>query len=204
VAKPAAPDRPGRRRVRSTVNAIVWLLVAALCSGCSLIGVGRVSVGLAATTQGSVGLAVSGEVAAGVLFVPPDASRDIGVTEGMYLGGGVMPGGWELETGGRADLLLLDGDRELRAGIRAGVVARETRGAAFAPALAFGLARARWWESERPRLGFELRAGPLIGLDGGARFEELRGYVGITYRATAISRRYDPIDSLFRDVGSKH
>lgn len=67
-----------------------------------------------------------------------------------------MPDGWELETGGRADLLLLDGDSELR-------------------------------------------AGPLIGVEGGARFEELRGYVGITYRATAISRRYDPIDSLFRD-----
>jgi hypothetical protein len=189
--------------VGSTVNAIAWLLVAALCSGCSLIGVGRVSAGLAATTQGTVGLAVSGEVAAGVIFVPSDASRDVGVTEGMYLGGAAMPDGWELETGGRADLLLLDGDSELRAGLRAGVVARETRGAAFAPELAFGLARARWWDSALPRLGLELRAGPLIGLEGDTKFESLRGYIGVTYRSAAISRRYDPIDSFFRDVGGK-
>jgi hypothetical protein len=187
------------------VNAIAWLLLASLCSGCSLVGVGRVSLGLAATTQGMVGLAIAGEVAAGVIFAPSDtSSHDTAVTEGMYLGGGAMSDGWELETGGRADLLLLDGDSELRAGIRAGVVARETRGPAFAPELAFGLARARWWDSEHPRVGFELRAGPLIGIEGQTRLEALRGYVGITYRATVISRRYDPIDALFRDSGGKH
>ena len=99
---------------------------------------------------------------------------------------------------------MLDGDSELRAGLRAGVVARETRGAAFASEFAFGLARARWWDSALPRLGLELRAGPLIGLEGETRLEALRGYIGVTYRAAAISRRYDPIDSLLRDANGKH
>ena len=179
------------------MDARIWVLVASLCSGCSLIGAGRVSLGLTATTRGAVGLAVSGEVGAGVLFVPDRSDDDVGLTEGLYLGGAATPAGWELETGGHGELVLRDSDRELRAGLRGGVIAREARGPAVAPELTFGLARSRWWDSDSPRLGFELRAGPLIGIEDGATFEALRGFVGVTYQAVAISRRYDPIDSLF-------
>ncbi|HWO26507.1 MAG TPA: hypothetical protein VNO30_47590 [Kofleriaceae bacterium] len=187
---------------------IVWVLVATLCSGCSLVGVGRVSIGLTATTQGAVGLAVAGDVAAGVLHVPRAGapSHGIGVTDGLYLGGGSTAEGWELETGGRVDLVMLDADSELRTGVRAGTLAREGRGPALAPELAFGLARASWWEpaAQRPRWGFELRAGPLIGIEGGATLEAFRGYAGLTYQATAISRRRDPIAALIGRPQGKH
>jgi hypothetical protein len=188
------------------VNAIVWLLAAALCSGCSLIGAGRVSLGLTATTQGGIGIAVAGELAAGALSAPEWAARGDGVgwTEGMYLGGGATADGGELETGAHAELVVLDGDSELRAGARAGVIAREARGAAFAPALALGLARPGWWGAAWPELGIELHAGPLIALEDGARITALRGYVGLTYRAVAVSRRYDPVHALFGHFEWKH
>jgi len=181
---------------------VVWALFASLsaslCSGCSLIGVGRVSVGLTATTQGAVGLAVEGEVAAGAICVPArSAPRDgVGVTAGMYLGGRAMATGWELEPGERVEVLARDSDRELRAGVRVGAVAREARRPALALDLALGLARAGWWGTERPSLGLELRAGPLIEIEERARLEALRGYVGLTYQVSAITRRYNPIDAL--------
>jgi hypothetical protein len=174
-------------------------LVASLCSGCSLLGAGRVSVGLTATTQGTVGLAVAGEVAAGVVCIPERrAPADgAGVAAGLYLGGGATGEGWELETGERLEAVVLDSVRELRAGVRAGVLAREAREAAVAFDLALGLAHAGWWATKRPSLGLELRAGPLIAVEDRARFEALRGYVGLTYQVRAITRRFDPIDALF-------
>ena len=187
--------------MRTRVHAILWVLVASLGSGCALVGAGRVSVGIAATTRGSVGLAVAGELGGGLMM--SSNSDDVAVTTGMYLGGSTTSEGWELETGGHGEVVLIDGDDELRAGVRAGVVRREFRGVAVAPELAFELARASWWDW--PRLGIELRAGPLIDLEDGARLEALRGYVGLAYRRVAISDTWDPIDSLLEDPNSgKH
>jgi hypothetical protein len=190
-------------RARSAaLSASLVALVASLCAGCALLGVGRVSVGLTATTQGTVGLAVEGDVAAGAVCIPERRAPADGaaVTAGMYLGGGATGDGWELETGERVEGVALDSDRELRAGVRAGAVLREARGPAVAFDLALGLARAGWWATERPSLGLELRAGPLIGVEDGARLEALRGFVGITYQVSAITRRYDPIRPLVRGL----
>jgi len=182
------------------MHAIVCALVASLSAGCSLIGTGRVSLGVTATTQGAVGLAVAGELGGGVLYVPDRSAsgHGIGYTEGFYLGAGAMPDGWQYETGGHGELVMLDGDGELRAGFRAGIVGNRARGFALAPDLAVCLARARWWDPGQPRLGLELRAGPLIGVEGGASLEALRGYVGVSYQAHATSRSFDPIQALFR------
>jgi hypothetical protein len=188
--------------VRATVHVISLALAVSLCSGCSLLGVGRVSLGLSATTQGTVGLAASGEIGGGLVFRPDrDTATDgAGAAAALYLGGGATADGWELETGERVEAVSLDSDRELRAGVRAGAVVREARGPALAIDLALGLARSRWWGTERPWLGLELRAGPLIGVEDGARFEALRGFVGLTYQVSAITRRYDPIRPLFHGL----
>jgi hypothetical protein len=194
--------------VETAVYGIACLLAASLCSGCALVGAGRASLGVTATTEGAVGLAVSGEFAGGVMILPDEspsgAVSGVAVTEGLYLGGGATSDGWELETGGHWELGQLDSDRERRVGLRFGILARELRAPAFTGELALALADAGWWALSRPRIGLELRAGPLIAArDGAPAFEGLRGFVGITYQATATTRRYNPFAHMLDDVG-KH
>src|SRR5262249_4772253 len=100
------------------MHAILWALSASLCAGGWLIGAGRVSLGVTATTQGAVGLAVAGELGGGVLYVPDrsGSGHGTGFTEGLYLGAGAMPDGWQYETGAHGELVMLDADGELRAG----------------------------------------------------------------------------------------
>lgn len=183
-------------------------LAASLCSGCALVGAGRVSLGVTATTEGMVGLAVSGELAGGVAILPDEAASGalVGptITEGLYFGGGATSDGWELETGGHCELGQLDRDQERRVGLRFGVIARELRAPSLTGELALAFADAGWWALSRPRIGFELRAGPLIDVEGGApSLEGLRGFAGITYQATATTRRYNPFAHVLDDLG-KH
>jgi hypothetical protein len=166
-----------------------FLVVLAL-AGCSLATTRRVSTGVTVSSDGAIGLAASAELGGGYVFTHSggETARH-GELATVFAGAGVSTAGRELDGGGRADYVRIDGDRVTRLGLRAGVLARPT-----APLLVYEAALAY----EHGATGIEVRFGPELAVLDGFALAGFRAYAGVTYEGLAVHGHvYDPIDALF-------
>jgi hypothetical protein len=186
---------------------VFWLVL--LC-GCSLMGVGRASLGVTGSTDGTLGLAASFELGGGYIDTPHEitpATKRQGEVLAMFAGGGVTTAGTHIETGARAEWVMVSGHRSHRLGMRNGVVARQGGPALLTLDAAYVTSWPLAWKPRRThQLGLELRAGPALAIDDGpdgrsnASWHAMRFYAGVVHELYAIrAHRYDPVDALIGD-----
>ena len=183
------------------------LAVLVLLSGCSLFGVGRGSVGVTGSTDGSVGVAASFELGGGWIEGPIDEDRSrMAESLTVFMGGAGTTHGAELEAGARVDYLRIRGRRLLRAGVREALIERHDDTLMSFDA-AFSIAWPGPWNPTRARYaGVELRAGPAFRVidtadDDNLRWHALRIYAGVVLDYVAVDGdRYDPIKAILEAV----
>jgi hypothetical protein len=168
-------------------------------SGCSVFVGGRASVGVSASTDGVVGIAATGELGAGwVMRASRHAEDAHGEELSGFIGTTVGRGPVQIEAGPRVDYVAVLEHHELRVGGRAAFVAAGVhRWLAIDGAVAFARADDNSSARRPAVVGFEVRAGRMLGSEDTMSADAWRAFAGITFGKLWMGATHDPLEGLF-------